>query len=345
MSIVITNSRTEFPHTGRLKEYTVHPGGDPHKKYAGLEFRPGNRHDETLRHKTFSFPDKRRLSQERLSKDRGLEPTVRYLQEAGMENLELLTLHYNTEDGPGTIQIIYAEPSSDAKSRGVDVFLHGRNASIGYLSQAAIRSYISGKAICMLSYRGEEANKGTPYQEALADDLDASIEFLNKHKEWETKQINFVASSLGCDILTNMFYRRHKLYERTKEKFGDVTMIAPFSSLRDIAKVSIGRYRIVPRKIEPKTPGLLYPIRSLVAKLFKNPLMSLYDNLPFLATKVKSVKILASRKDEYIPISQSRKVYRLLKHIMGESVSMKEFSDLAHSELCQKYGLTHCDTE
>lgn len=320
------------------EEYCVHPGGDPEKKYADLKFHPGNIHDETLRRKTFDFPDANRLTHEQLLKDQGLHGAIRYLRQNGVRNIELATLKYNTGDGRGAIQILYAQPPwSKALPRlSVDMFLHGRSTSIGNLAVPAIRSYFTGKAICMLSYRGEENNKGTPYQEALADDLDAAIEFLTKHKRWETERINFVASSLGCDVLANMCSRRFKLYNQTKEKFGDVTMIAPFSSLKDITDVSIGRYRIIPREVEPTTAGLLYPFRKLIAKLFKNPILSLYDNLPYLAAKVCSVKIFASRIDEYIPIEQTRKVYRLLKHLMGnERVALKEFSHMKHGELCQ----------
>ncbi len=320
------------------RKYLVHPGGDPKKKYADLKFHPGNMHDETLRRKTFDFPDINRLTQEKLLKDQGLHGAIRYLRQNGIRNIELATLKYNTGDGRGSIQILYAQPPwSKALPRfSVDMFLHGRNTSIGNLAVPAIRSYFNGKAICMLSYRGEESNKGTPYQEALADDVDAAIEFLTKHKRWETERINFVASSLGCDILTNMFARRYELYSQAKEEFGNVTMIAPFSSLKDITDVSIGRYRIIPRQVEPTTAGLLYPFRKLIAKLFKNPILSLYDNLHYLAAKVHSVKIFASKLDEYIPIQQTRRIYQKLKELMGkERVSLKEFSHMKHGELCQ----------
>lgn len=318
-------------------EYTVYPGGNAAQKYCSLKYHPGNAHDETLRRKTFQFPDPHELAQARLVKDQGLEGAIKYFRKNGVREIELVTLNYSTVDGPGSIQVLYAEPPGKTLAPlSVDIFLHGRNASIGYLSVPAIQSYFNGKAICMLSYRGEEGNKGTPYQEALADDLDACIEFLTKHKKWETERINFIASSLGCDVLANMFYRRCKLYNKKEEKFGDAKLIAPFSSLKDMAKLSIGRYRIIPRKVEPTYPGLLYPLRNIITRLFKNPILSLYDHLPYLSTKIHSVKIFASKQDEYIPIQQSRKVYGLIKHLMGkEHASMKEFPDLNHSELCQ----------
>lgn len=318
-------------------QYTVHPGGNTNQQYAGLDFRAGNSHDETLRRKTFHFPNSDRIAREVSLKDQGLHGAVKYLRKNGIEKIELATINYNTINGPGAIQVIYAEPPSTILlPREVDVFLHGRNATLGYLAVSAIRSYYNGKAICMLSYRGQEGNKGVPYQEGFADDLDAAIEFLTKHKAWESERINFVASSLGCDVLANMFSRRPTLYGKRDECFGNATLIAPFSSLRDMAELSIGRHRIIPRTIEPTSPGLLYPFRRLIAKLFKNPILSLYDNLDYFSTRIGSVKIFASRGDEYIPIEQTRKVYQRLRELMGnEKVSLKEFPDFNHSELCQ----------
>ena len=146
-----------------------------------------------------------------------------------------------------------------------------------------------------------------------------------------------MASSLGCDVLANMFYRRHKVHGVKEERFGNATLIAPFRSLYDIAIVSIGRFRIIPRSVEPTTPSLFtYPFRHLIAKLFKRPILSLHDHLPYLSSKLNSVKVYASNSDEYIPVEQSRNVYhRLLELMDKEKISWTAIPGLSHSELCQ----------
>lgn len=331
MSVIRYKKAAEY--RPREVRYGIATRGKP---YANLVFPAENRHDETLRRKTFAFPPN--PQKEKLLKDQGLKGALIFLRKNGVRNIEIAELSYKTQDGQNSVKLIYAEPPRSAAlaPRAVDVFLHGRNTGIGYLSVPAIQSYFNGKAICLLSYRGEEGNQGTPYQEALADDLDACIEFLQQHKKWESSRINFVASSLGCDILSNMLYRRSTVHSKPEEQFGNATMIAPFSSLYDIAKVSIGRYRLIPRQEEPSTPGLLYPFRKLIAKLFKKPILSLFDNLPYLARQIQSVKIFASKGDEYIPLEQTRQVYQRLIELMGQDrVKLKEFPDLSHSQLCE----------
>lgn len=309
----------------------VHPAGDPQKKYSA-EYKPKGFSSCRLHKETFVY-----------DQQNNVEATLRYLKEQGIPNPEVIKILFHRE-GTHTqesIQVIFAEPNDSSE---VNIFTHGRKSHIGVQADSAIESYSAGKAFCLLSYPGVDGNPGLASQDSNADALDAAVEFLLRHKNFETENINFVGSSMGSETIINMLYRRQRINrdrdtnKTITEKFGKVALISPYLSLHEMAIKSIGSHSYALRRLLGKevltSPGMLYPFRKWIAKTFKDPIFNLRDSLPYLINKISSLDIYASRHDDFIPFWQSKEVYRIAKHLLGkDKVRFHEFIGFNHNEM------------
>jgi pimeloyl-ACP methyl ester carboxylesterase len=165
------------------------------------------------------------------------------------------------------------------------IYLHGNASSIACFYKEANEDYQQGYNICLMSYRGYSSTPGKPSHEGLMADANAVFDFLIKEQGIAPASIDVEAHSLGCAIAL------HTLASR-KESFGEVLLLAPFSSIRDIVK----------DRLKPLPQGLI----DWLTNVWNNT-----EALDAIKDRVSSLTIMHGTKDEIIPYEQSRRLHEV----------------------------------
>ncbi len=312
--------------TLQSNSYEAHPAGKKHRTYT-TDYRPTNWSSKILHQQTFQY-----------TLNHNIQATIAKLAEAGIHAQVQVIKFFTGYKNPRSIQVIYAQPPNH--NGQVDLMAHGRLGNIGFQMNSAIQSYKEGKAFCLTSYRGVDGNPGTPCHDSNADAVDAALEFLLKLKKYKPKDINFTGASMGSESIINMLYRRIKIFGKTKEKFGKLKLIAPYLSIQDITKHALPRYSILRGKATTQIKPLLWLLRNLLMRTFKDPVFCLKNHLGILPRTVSSVEIYASRNDEYIPFNHTYKLFERIKDKFKEPIYQDKRND-KRVRLYAFEGLTH----
>ncbi len=186
------------------------------------------------------------------------------------------------------------------------LYLHGNASSIACFYKEAEEDYKQGYNICLMSYRGYSSTPGKPSHEGLMADANAVIDFLINKQHLVSETIDGEAHSLGCAILLNT------LASRTGS-FGDLMLLAPFSSIRDIVK---DRLKPVPKSVIDWLTNVWNNIEALGQ----------------LKDRIRSLKILHGTKDEIIPYEQSKQLYETAQ-LLGIESELIILDDIKHSNI------------
>jgi pimeloyl-ACP methyl ester carboxylesterase len=188
-----------------------------------------------------------------------------------------------TADGH-SIELWFARnASSEARTK---VFLHGNGSTIASFASQAETDFQQGNNICLFSYRGYSGNPGKPSEQGWIDDTNSVINFLINEQEVNSQNMDFVAHSLGCAVLLNSLAERD-----SQEQFGNLTLLAPFKSVRDMIKAKL--------KILPQF------IINWLTNAWNN-----HEAIAKLKGKVADIKIVHGTKDILIPITQARELHQ-----------------------------------
>jgi uncharacterized protein len=214
----------------------------------------------------------------------------------------------STNDGLDLEFWFARNPNPSARTK---LYFHGNASDIRTFEQEAVEDYNAGYNVCLLSYRGYSRNPGAPSEEGLIDDIDSVIEQLVKKEKIQTSEMDIEAHSLGCAIALGAISKR--LSRNPNESFGDIVLLSPFKSIRDLVK---DKLVIIPR-------------------FFINWLTNIWNNheaIPKLKGKVKSIKFLHGDKDMVIPIEHSEDLYKQALRV-GIKSEFVEIEDINHTSI------------
>ncbi len=186
------------------------------------------------------------------------------------------------------------------------VYLHGNASSIACFYKEANADYKQGSNICLMSYRGYSSTPGKPSHEGLMADANAVLDFLINEQHIASKTIDTEAHSLGCAIAL------HTLASRT-ESFGDVLLLAPFSSIRDIVK----------DRLKPLPQGLI----DWLTNVWNNT-----EALADIKDRIGSLTIMHGTEDEIIPYEQSRRLHEVAQ-VLGIKSKLLILDDIKHNNI------------
>ncbi|KAF9932758.1 hypothetical protein FBU30_007408 [Linnemannia zychae] len=204
--------------------------------------------------------------------------------------------------------LIKHEDDNVARSRPTILYFHANAGNMGHrLSIAEIFYRKFGCNVFMLSYRGYGLSEGSPNEKGLRIDAQAALDYIKSHPVIsETKLIAYgqsIGGAVSIDIVA-----------RNEDKFSGLIVENTFLSLP---------------KVIPHVLPMLTKVVFLCHQIWNSERMiRQITRLPVL--------FLSGRKDELVPPSHMRELYRLLD-TTGESV-WREFPDGTHNDTCLKHG-------
>ena len=216
---------------------------------------------------------------------------------------------------------------SDAKTK---LYFHGNAGSVNDFSKNALKDFIAGSNIVLTSYGGYSANPGSPSQANLTEDSRSIISYLIDQEGVKSEGLNIIAHSLGSAValaglekrsqeknpeyyklledlenlaksnpeelqklMTDPEKLRSKISDSIKERYGNLTLISPFSKFIDLLK---NKLKIISK--------------PLLSKVFKTELWDNPDKVIKLSRLINFLEIKHGEKDTLIPIKHAEDLHQ-----------------------------------
>ncbi|KAG0198162.1 hypothetical protein BGX28_008389 [Mortierella sp. GBA30] len=195
-----------------------------------------------------------------------------------------------------------------ARKRPTIFYLHANAGNMGHrLSIADVFYRQFGCNIFMLSYRGYGLSESTPSEKGLKIDAQTALDYVKGHPVIADTKLVAYGQSIGGAVSID-------IVAKNEDQFSGLILENTFLSIR---------------KVIPSVLPVLSHVTFLCHQLWDSEKMiQRITRLPVL--------FLAGSKDELVPPSHMRELYRLLD-TTGESV-WREFPEGTHNDTCLKPG-------
>ncbi len=159
------------------------------------------------------------------------------------------------------------------------LFCHGNAGNISHRLPIAKTLSEKGFNVMLFDYRGYGESTGKPSEKGIYEDTLAVYNYMVNNKKIHPSKINLIGISLGCNAA---------LYLAQREKINTITIIAPITSAKEVA-------RTIP----------LYYIFSFF-------LESNFLNNKIFVEKIKIPILIAhSKDDEIVPYDMGKKLFEI----------------------------------
>lgn len=199
---------------------------------------------------------------------------------------EMQEVYVLSEDGL-PLKSWYAPPHDQQKA--VILYCHGNVGNVATRTSRVKPFLAHGYGVMLVGYRGYGGNPGTPSENGLLDDAQASFTYLMK-QGIRQQQVILYGESLGTSVTVSLAVRHHVCA---------VVLENPFPSIVDVARLSYW----------------YLPVQYLVKDRF--------ESIQRIHLVRSPILILHSEKDISVPIELGRKLF-----LAATSSTIKEFSSL-----------------
>lgn len=196
-------------------------------------------------------------------------------------------VYFNSEDGT-RINALYIKAKADMPTI---IAFHGNSGNIELEQNLARFCNDNGYGVLLTDYRGYGKSSGSPTENGLYMDAEASLKYLKNKKHLEERNLFVWGVSLGSAVAVDL---------ASKHKFKAVVLSSTFTDIEDVA-ASLLNTKINKENNPNLSLNIYYFIKFL-------PLSIKYDNF----SKIKKINcpilIINSKQDEQFPYEMAEEL-------------------------------------